>query len=178
MSKGTAETLPGEVTQSGLAGRLNCAFNPSLLGFMTGTGAARQTAIAVPVLVEGHTSTERGHHWRPNAPRISGTGTFFGDRRLMVCDALVNSDCHAVPYIHPMPSAAGCTTKTLSSVQKAVDIKDAMRVNSTTTNTKGCCKAKPFNSTGDSAISASVLWRSLYRYCPGRYPSSTVWAWY
>ena len=101
----------GSRTDSDLAGRLNWALNPLLTGFMTGTGAARQTAIVVPVLVEGHTSTERGHHWRPNAPRISGTGTFFGDRRLMVCDALVNSDCHAIAYIHPMPSAAGCINK-------------------------------------------------------------------
>ena len=79
-----------------LAGRLNSALKPSLAGIMTGTGAARQTAIAVTVLFEGHTRTKRGHHWRPNAPRISGTGTFLGDRRLIVCDALVNRDYHAI----------------------------------------------------------------------------------
>ena len=132
----------GSRTDSDPAGRLNCALNPSLLGSMTGTGAARQTAIAVPVLVEGHSSTERGHHWRPNAPRISCTGTFFGDRLLIVCDALVNGDGHAIAYIHPMPSAAGCINKALSSAQKAVDMKDAMRVDSTTTKRKGLLQGK------------------------------------
>jgi len=48
-------------------------------------------------------------------PRISRTGTSLGDRPLIVCDALVNSDCHLIAYIHPIPSAVGCTTKTLSS---------------------------------------------------------------